>query len=251
MLIDLHGKTGLVTGAAGGIGRASAIALAAAGARVVVSDLAARSDDGQQTVKAIREGGGDAIFTACDVTSATDWQSLIAETLAWGGQLDFAHNNAGIGFPASLVDTTEEEFQRVLTVNTTSVWLGMKYQIPAMLAAGRGSIVNTSSLAGLRGLAHGSAYSASKHAVLGLTRSASNEYANDGVRVNAICPAAVDTNMTAALPAELRAQILVPQAMKRFAAPREIGYAVAWLCSDAASFITGVALPVDGGASAS
>jgi len=121
----------------------------------------------------------------------------------------------------------------------------------AMLAAGRGSIVNTSSLAGLRGLAHGSAYSASKHAVLGLTRSASNEYANDGVRVNAICPAAVDTNMTAALPAELRAQILAPQAMKRFAAPQEIGYAVAWLCSDAASFVTGVALPVDGGASAS
>lgn len=251
MLIDLDGRAGLVTGAAGGIGRASAIALAAAGARVVVSDLDTRAGDGQQTVKAVREAGGDAIFVACDVTSASDWQNLVARTLSWGGRLDFAHNNAGMGFPAMLVDTTEEEFQRVMTVNATSVWLGMKYQIPPMLAAGRGSIVNTSSLAGIRGLVKGSAYAASKHAVLGLTRSASTEYANDGVRVNAICPAAVDTNMIADLPAELREQILAPQAIKRFAAPREIGYAVAWLCSDAASFITGVALPVDGGASAS
>lgn len=246
----LADKVALVTGASGGIGRASAVALGAAGATVVVSDVGARADDGEKTVTLVQEAGGDSWFEPLDVTDDAVWERTVRDVVARAGRLDLAHNNAGVGHAAHLVDTRLEDFRRVVDINLTGVFLGLKHQIPAMLAGGRGSIVNTASLAGLTGLERGSAYSASKHAVVGLTRSAALELANSGIRVNAVCPAATETGMTAELPADLRAAIVAPQMMKRFAAPSEIGAAVAWLLSDEASFLTGVAFPVDGGATA-
>jgi len=246
----LTDKVALVTGASGGIGRASAVALGAAGATVVVTDVGQRADDGEKTVALVQEAGGDAWFEPLDVTDEAAWERTVRDVVAQAGRLDLAHNNAGVGHAASLVDTSLEDFHRVVAVNLTGVFLGLKHQIPAMLAGGGGSIVNTASLAGLKGLDRGSAYSASKHAVVGLTRSAALELAESGIRVNAVCPAATETPMTAELPADLRAAILAPQAMKRFAAPREIGAVVAWLLSDEASFLTGVAFPVDAGATA-
>jgi len=246
----LAGKVALVTGASGGIGRASAVALGAAGATVVVTDVGQRADDGEKTVALVQEAGGDAWFEPLDVTDEAAWERAVREIVARAGRLDLAHNNAGVGHAAALVGTSLEDFHRVVAVNLTGVFLGLKHQIPAMLAGGGGSIVNTASLAGLKGLDRGSAYSASKHAVVGLTRSAALEVAGSGIRVNAVCPAATETAMTAELPADLRAAIVAPQAMKRFAAAREIGAAVAWLLSDEASFLTGVAFPVDAGATA-
>jgi len=246
----LADKVALVTGASGGIGRASAVALGAAGATVVVTDVGQRADDGEKTVALVQEAGGDAWFEPLDVTDGAAWERTVRDVVARAGRLDLAHNNAGVGLAAPLVDTSLEDFHRVVAVNLTGVFLGLKHQIPAMLAGGGGSIVNTASLAGLKGLDRGSAYSASKHAVVGLTRSAALEVAGSGIRVNAVCPAATETPMTAELPADLRAAIVAPQAMKRFAAAREIGAAVAWLLSDEASFLTGVAFPVDAGATA-
>ncbi|MBN9755792.1 3-oxoacyl-[acyl-carrier protein] reductase [Pseudonocardia sp. Ae406_Ps2] len=246
----LADKVALVTGASGGIGRASAVALGAAAATVVVTDVAARADDAEKTVTLVQEAGGGAWFEPLDVTDEAAWERTVRDVVARAGRLDLAHNNAGVGYAAALVDTGLEDFRRVVDINLTGVFLGLKHQIPVMLAAGGGSIVNTASLAGLKGLERGSAYSASKHAVVGLTRSAALELADSGIRVNAVCPAATETAMTAELPADLRAAIVAPQLMKRFAAPSEIGAAVAWLLSDEASFLTGVAFPVDGGATA-
>ena len=248
MSVNLTGKVGLVTGGANGIGRAAVVALARAGASVVVVDQARQADSGRLVAE---EAGNGSLFVAADVTSPTDWERVIAETLAISGRLDFAHNNAGIGLARSLRDTTPEEFDAVFSVNVRGVWLGMQAQLAVMSDQGSGAIVNTSSLAGLRGLAEGSAYSASKHAVIGLTKSAALEYAAQEIRVNVVCPAATDTAMTRALPDELRQMIVAPQAMRRFADPAEIGAVVAWLCSDSSTFITGAVVPVDGGATAS
>ncbi|TIC80001.1 SDR family oxidoreductase [Nocardioides sp. GY 10127] len=247
---DLAGRSGLVTGAAGGIGRASVLALAARGAHVVVTDVAALADAGEETAALAEKEGGSATFVPADVTVPGDWERVVAAALEPTGTLDFAHNNAGISLAAPFLETGTEDLHRVLEVNLVGVWLGLQHQLPHMLAAGRGSVVNTASLAGLKGLPLGAAYALSKHAVVGLTRSVALEHAQAGVRVNAVCPAAVDTPMTAALPDELRAQIVAPQAIKRFARPSEIGEAVAWLVSDDSSFLTGVALPVDAGATA-
>jgi NAD(P)-dependent dehydrogenase (short-subunit alcohol dehydrogenase family) len=243
-------RAGLVTGAAGGIGRASAIAFAATGASVVVSDLHARRADGEETVRVIADAGGDATFVACDVAVPEQCQALVDETLAAYGRLDFAHNNAGIDHAAPLVGTDDADFERVLRVNLWGVWSGMKAQIPAMIDNGGGAIVNTSSLAGLVGAPTLGAYVASKHAVLGLTRTAAKEHAAHGIRVNAICPAAVRTGITDKLPPEIHDVLPEIQAIKRYAEPEEIAAAVVWLCSDLASFVTGIAMPVDGGATA-
>jgi NAD(P)-dependent dehydrogenase (short-subunit alcohol dehydrogenase family) len=243
-------RAGLVTGAASGIGRASAIAFAATGASVVVSDLASRRDAGEETVQAIADAGGTSMFVPCDVAVPEHCQALVDATLQAYGRLDFAHNNAGIDHAAPIVETDDADFERVLRVNLWGVFSGMKAQIPAMIAGGGGAIVNTSSLAGLVGAPPLGAYVASKHAVLGLTRTAAKEYAAQGVRVNAICPAAVRTGITDKLPPEIHDTLPEIQAIKRFAEPEEIAAAVVWLCSDAASFVTGVAMPVDGGASA-
>jgi NAD(P)-dependent dehydrogenase (short-subunit alcohol dehydrogenase family) len=248
---SLQGRAGLVTGAAGGIGRASSEAFGRAGATVLVCDLLSMREEAEQTIALIENAGGQARFEPCDVTSAADCERAVATVLREFGRLDFAHNNAGIGLVADFVETSEADFDRCVAINLKGVWLGMKYQIAQMLTSGGGAIVNTASLAGLKGLAHGAAYSATKHAVVGITKTAAVEYAQRGIRVNAVCPAAIATRMTGGLSDDLRAQILAPQAIKRFGQAAEVASAVVWLCSDEASFVTGIALPVDAGSTAS
>jgi NAD(P)-dependent dehydrogenase (short-subunit alcohol dehydrogenase family) len=243
-------RAGPVTGAASGIGRATAIAFGATGESVVVSDLESRRSDGEETVRAITDAGGDATFVACDVAVPEQCRALVDATLAAYGRLDFAHNNAGIDHSAPIVETEDADFERVLRVNLWGVWSGMQAQIPAMIEGGGGAIVNTSSLAGVIGAPTLGAYVASKHAVLGLTKTAAKEHAAQNIRVNAICPAAVRTGITDKLPPEIHDVLPEIQAIKRYAEPEEIAAAVVWLCSDAASFVTGVAMPVDGGATA-
>jgi NAD(P)-dependent dehydrogenase (short-subunit alcohol dehydrogenase family) len=243
-------RAGLVTGAASGIGRATAIAFGATGASVVVSDLESRRSDGEETARAITDAGGDATFVACDVAVSEQCRALVDATLAAYGRLDFAHNNAGIDHSAPIVETEDADFDRVLRVNLWGVWSGMQAQIPAMIEGGGGAIVNTSSFAGVIGAPTLGAYVASKHAVLGLTKTAAKEHAAQNIRVNAICPAAVRTGITDKLPPEIHDVLPEIQAIKRYAEPEEIAAAVVWLCSDAASFVTGVAMPVDGGATA-
>jgi NAD(P)-dependent dehydrogenase (short-subunit alcohol dehydrogenase family) len=259
---SMRGKAGLVTGAASGIGRACAVRLAAEGASVIVADLPTAREGGEQTVRMISEAGGEAEFAACDVSSAADSEALVARVVERFGRLDFAHNNAGIGGGhARLADIDEAHFDRVIAVNLRGVFLGMKHQIRQMLARGGGGgggessggessggcIVNTASNAGLRGVRLLGAYAASKHGVVGLTRNAAVEYAEDGIRVNAVCPGAIMTPLAMRGTPERRQEIMRPQAMKRFGEPEEVAAAVAWLCSDDASFVTGVALPVDAG----
>ncbi len=246
----MNGKAGLVTGAASGIGRACAIRFAAEGASVVVADLEQAHTGGEETVAQIRAAGGQAEFFACDVARASDCEALVAHTVARHGRLDFAHNNAGIGVHRLLHETSEEDFDRVIAVNLRGTFLGMKHQIRQMLAnpapAG-GAIVNTSSNAGLRAVTMLSAYTASKHGILGLTKNAAVEYADHGIRVNAVCPGAIMTPLMSEQPPERQQEILAPQAMTRFGDPAEVAAAVVWLSSDEASFVTGVALPVDAG----
>jgi NAD(P)-dependent dehydrogenase (short-subunit alcohol dehydrogenase family) len=247
----VEGKAGLVTGSAGGIGRATALALAREGAAgVLVTDLPSRREDGEETVRLIEQDGGHAVFVAGDVTVAADCEAVVRHTVEAFGHLDFAHNNAGVELQATTVDTEEADWERVIAVNLKGVWLGMKYQIPAMLRHGGGSIVNTASLAGLMAVPTLAAYIASKHGVVGLTRAAAVEVANDGIRVNCVCPAAIRTAMMDVLPEERQLELLAPQAMKRFGEPREVADSVVWLCSDRSSFVTGTALSVDAGAMA-
>jgi NAD(P)-dependent dehydrogenase (short-subunit alcohol dehydrogenase family) len=243
----MEGKSGLVTGAASGIGRACAIRFAAEGAAVVVADLEGSRDAGQETVKTITDAGGRAEFFACDVSSSTNNRALVERTVEAFGRLDFAHNNAGIGVHKLLHETPDEDFDRVIAVNLRGTFLGMKQQIRQMLEGGGGTIVNTSSNAGLRAVTLLSAYTASKHGILGLTKNAAVEYANDGIRVNAVCPGAIMTPLMSNEPPERQREILAPQAMTRFGEPEEVAAAVVWLCSEQSSFVTGVALPVDAG----
>jgi NAD(P)-dependent dehydrogenase (short-subunit alcohol dehydrogenase family) len=247
----VEGKAGLVTGSAGGIGRATALALAREGAAgVLVTDLPSRREDGEETVRLIEQDGGHAVFLAADVTVGADCEAVVRRTIEAFGHLDFAHNNAGVELQASVVDTEEADWERVIAVNLKGVWLGMKHQIPEMLKGGGGSIVNTASLAGLMAVPSLAAYIASKHGVVGLTRAAAVEVANDGIRVNCVCPAAIRTAMMDVLPEERQLELLAPQAMKRFGEPSEVAESVVWLCSDRSSFVTGTALSVDAGAMA-
>jgi NAD(P)-dependent dehydrogenase (short-subunit alcohol dehydrogenase family) len=246
----MEGRAGLVTGAASGIGRACALRFAQEGAAVVVSDLEASRAEGEATVREIADAGGRATFFPCDVTRSEDHQALVAHVIERHGRLDYAHNNAGIGVHARLADTSDEDFDRVIAVNLRGTFLGMKAQIRAMLAnpgPTRGAIVNTASNAGLRAVLLIGAYTASKHAIVGLTKSGAVEYADDGIRVNAVCPGAIMTPLMSEQTPERQEQILFPQALRRFGDPSEVAAAVAWLCSDDASFVTGVALPVDAG----
>jgi NAD(P)-dependent dehydrogenase (short-subunit alcohol dehydrogenase family) len=243
----MDGKVGLVTGAASGIGRACAIRFAREGATVIVADLESAREGAELTVQAIADCGAHAEFVPCDVSSSYDNEALVAHTVRRFGRLDFAHNNAGIGVHRLLHETDDEDFDRVIAVNLRGTFLGMKHQITQMLRQRAGAIVNTSSNAGLRAVTMLSAYTASKHGILGLTKNAAVEYANDGIRVNAVCPGAIMTPLMSEQPAERQREILAPQAMTRFGQPEEVAAAVVWLCSDDASFITGVALPVDAG----
>jgi len=246
----MQGRAGLVTGAASGIGRACAIRLAREGAAVIVADLESSRPAGEQTVAEIADAGGRAEFFACDVSSSADNLALVKRVIERYGRIDFAHNNAGIGVHRLLHETSEEDFDRVIAVNLRGTFLGMKHQITAMLRNDppvRGAIVNTSSNAGLRAVTLLSAYTASKHGILGLTKNAAVEYANHGIRVNAVCPGAIMTPLMSNESPERQQEILAPQAMTRFGEPAEVAAAVLWLCSDEASFVTGVALPVDAG----
>jgi NAD(P)-dependent dehydrogenase (short-subunit alcohol dehydrogenase family) len=248
------GKVALVTGAASGIGRASALAFARSGAQVIVSDV--RVAGGDETVRLIHEAEGEANFIAADVTDESSVERLIQTSIETYGRLDYAHNNAGVAAPpAPLHEADRAWFERVQAVNVTGVWLCLKYEARAMLSHGGGAIVNTASLAGLIGFPWNSAYAASKHAVIGLTRTAALEYATAGIRVNAVCPAFVRTPMVeafvAADPRRFNLERLASmQPMGRLGTVEEVAAAVVWLCSDGAAYITGIALPLDGGTTA-
>jgi NAD(P)-dependent dehydrogenase (short-subunit alcohol dehydrogenase family) len=246
----MEGKAGLVTGAAGGIGRATAIAFAREGAAVVIADLEQRRADAEETVRLVEADGGRAAFVACDVTRASEQEALVRAVVERFGALDFAHNNAGVELQALLTETSEPDWDLVFDVNVKGVWLGLKAQIPQMVAQGGGAIVNTSSLAGLIGAPALGAYVASKHAVVGLTKTAAIECAPHNIRVNAVCPAAIATAMIKELPPERQQELASPQAIKRFGQPEEVAEAVVWLCSDRASFVTGTAMAVDAGSTA-
>lgn len=246
----MAGKAGLVTGGASGIGRACAVRFALEGASVIVADLDSAREGGERTVQQIVEAGGEAEFFAADVSSSGDNEALVARVLDRFGRLDFAHNNAGIGVHRLLHDTSEDDFDRVIAVNLRGTFLGMKHQITKMLQNEmpvRGAIVNTSSNAGLMAVSLLSAYAASKHGILGLTKNGAVEYAEEGIRVNAVCPGAIMTPLMSEQPPARQREILAPQAMTRFGEPDEVAAAVVWLCSEQASFVTGVALPVDAG----
>lgn len=244
----MAGKAGVVTGAATGIGRACAVRLGAEGAAVLVADLPSAREEGERTARRIREAGGEAEFAACDVSRAADSEALVDRVVERYGRLDFAHNNAGIpGVHAKLADVTDDDFDAVLAVNLRGTFLGMKHQIRRMLGSGGGAIVNTSSNAGLRGIRRIGAYSASKHGILGLTRTAAVEYGNDGIRVNAVCPGAIRTRLMHDQPPQRQREIVAPHAIDRAGETEEVAAAVVWLCSDESSFVTGAAMPVDAG----
>ena len=239
-----------MTGAGSGIGRAASLAFAREGARVVVSDV--DLPGGEETVARIKLGGGEAVFIRADVSLVAEVESLVGQTVDTYGQLDCAHNNAAIeGQRALLHEYSEEVWDRVMSVNLKGLWLCMKFEILRMLELGGGAIVNTASVAGLTGSGgRWGAYSVSKHGVVCLTRTAAREYAPQGIRVNAVCPGAIETPMTKRLlgdDVEVRESLAAAHPLGRFGTPEEVAEAVVWLCSDAASFVTGHALSVDGG----
>jgi NAD(P)-dependent dehydrogenase (short-subunit alcohol dehydrogenase family) len=250
----LNGKVALVTGGGNGIGREAALAFAREGARVAVADYEAES--AAQTVALINGNGGQAISLSGDVTVAAQVQAMLDGTIAAYGRLDCAYNNAGIAghqVEASgqlTHEWSERSFDRMIEVNLKGVWLCMKHEIPLMRAGG-GSIVNTASIAGLLGLRTSSGYVAAKHGVIGLTKSAAVEYAEEGIRVNAVCPGYIVTRMTGPVRETRSEAVIARTPMRRFGEPREIAEMVVWLCSDRASYVTGAAYEVDGGITAS
>lgn len=246
---QFDGKVALVTGAGSGIGRASALAFAREGAKIVVADIVV--EGGEETVRMIKAAGGEALFAKADVSEAAEVQALVKSAVQTYGRLDYAHNNAGImGAMAPTADCTEENWDRLMAINLKGVWLCMRYEIPQMRKQGGGAIVNTSSAAGLVAFPTLSAYVASKHGVAGLTKTAALEYARASIRVNAVCPGFIRTPMVepfAAGAPEAEAQFLGTLPIGRAGTPEEVAEAVVWLCSDAASYVTGHAMLIDGG----
>jgi NAD(P)-dependent dehydrogenase (short-subunit alcohol dehydrogenase family) len=240
----------LVTGGGSGIGRASARAFGAAGAVVVVVDIDASL--GEETAENVRADGGTAHAIKADVTEASEVARLFAEVVRAHGRLDCAHNNAGItGAACAMAEYPDDEWDRVMAINLRSVFLCMKQEISQMLRQGGGAIVNTSSGAGLVGFASLPAYVASKHGVIGLTRSAAVEYANRNIRINAICPGSTRTPMLEGFidgDPTVERFLTAAQPIGRLGAPDEVAAAAVWLCSDEASFVVGHAMAVDGGA---
>ena len=244
--MTLTGKVALITGGGSGIGRATAEAFGKAGAKVVIGNRNAAQ--GEEVVAAIRKAGGEAIFQKTDVTKAAEVQALVETAVQRFGRLDIAFNNAGFeGKQLPLVEQTEEDVDYVLDVNVKGIFRSMKYEIAQMLKTGSGAIVNCGSVFSLGGFPNWSVYVASKHAIAGMTKAAALEYATKGIRINAVAPGPIETEMlrreTGGHP-HVYAQV-VP--MKRIGQPHEVAAAVLWLCSDEASYVTGHTLPVDGG----
>ena len=243
-------KVAIVTGGSSGIGRATAVALAKQGVKVTVA--ARRAKEGEETIRLVKEAGSDGIFVKTDVANENDVKSLVEKTVKQYNRLDYAFNNAGIEETMTpLVDQTSDIFDQIMNVNVKGVWLCMKYEIPEMIRTGGGAIVNMSSGAGVIGYPQQPIYIASKHAVLGLTKSAALEYAKSGIRINAIAPGVIETEMFERV-AEDDKQLI--ESLKsitpigRIGDPQEIANAVVWLLSDKASFVLGHTLLVDGGA---
>jgi NAD(P)-dependent dehydrogenase (short-subunit alcohol dehydrogenase family) len=246
---ELEGKVGLVTGATSGIGRETAVLFAKAGAKVVVSGR--REREGKETVELIRAAGGDGLFVKTDVSKASEVEALVRKAVEKFGRLDVAFNNAGIeGVWVPIVKQSEEDWDRTIDINLKGVWLCLKYEIQQMLKQGAGgAIVNMASVTGLVGGGGAAAYSASKHGVIGLTKSAALETARSGIRINAVCPAVIETPMEQRLfgaPA-VHKSVVGMHPIGRFGRPAEIAEAVLWMCSDRASFMTGQSLVLDGG----
>jgi 3alpha(or 20beta)-hydroxysteroid dehydrogenase len=251
-----EGRAVIVTGAAGGIGRAAAVRFAQEGASLVLVDLPTSDLEGTRAV--VSEAGADCLVAPADVTRALDVEAYVAATQARFGRVDVLFNNAGIeGWVGPLTDYPEDVFDRVIAVNLKGVWLGMRYVIPALRERG-GAIINTSSVAGLSGSTSLIAYTASKHAVIGMTKSAALAYGGDGVRVNAICPSPIETRMMRSIergidpdnPETAHARMAAANPMGRYGEPTEIAALVAFLASDDAAFINGGVYTIDGGARA-
>jgi len=255
----LQNKVALITGGGGGIGRATSLIFAREGAKIVISDMSVKG--GEETVKMIKQAGGEAYFIKTDVRIENDVKGLIANIADTYGRLDCAFNNAGVFRNAEMNEQndritkiTETQWDFVINTNMKGVWLCMKHELPLMVKQGKGAIVNSSSLNGLFSFPSGPAYAASKSAIISLTKTAALEHATDGIRVNAICPGSIDTPMNDPFKPKTKAdeqgwvnmiKAMIP--LGRWGYPSEVGEVVAWLCSDAASYITGIAMPIDGG----
>ncbi len=250
---SFHNQVAVITGAGSGIGRATALAFAQAGAKVVVSDI--NDAGGQATVDQIKQAGGEATYIRCDVGNPSDNQALVDQTIAVYGRLDIGINNAGIGGTfARLADQTEDDFNQMMAINVGGVFYGMQAQIRQMLTQPEGGkIVNISSIAGIRGMPMGGPYSASKHAVIGLTKTAALEYVRQNIRINAVCPVYTHSAMVQGLidtapGMEEKMRRIIP--MGRFGQPEEIAQTILWLCSNENTFCTGQAIQLDGGLTA-
>jgi NAD(P)-dependent dehydrogenase (short-subunit alcohol dehydrogenase family) len=246
---ELDGKVGLVTGGTSGIGRETAVLFAKSGAKVVVAGR--REQEGEETIGLIRAAGGEGLFVKTDVSKASEVEALVKKTDEKFGRMDVAFNNAGIeGVWVPIARQSEEDFDRTININLKGVWLCLKYEIRQMLRqGGGGAIVNAGSVYGLIGSAGAAAYSASKYGVMGLTKTAALENARSGIRVNSVCPAAIETTMADRLfgAPKVHEHAVACHPIGRFGTPREVAEAVVWMCSDRASFMTGQALVLDGG----